>query len=342
MSQANAIDGVLVQWGDRLFYPDNRIVRVAPQPKLVANLARRNAAAIRRRIEATVARRAPQAMVKVTGGGRGMKAIAAHFRYISKHGRLDIEDDRGQVLQGKDGLQDLADLWRFGGAYIDDVSDRREAFNIMLSMPRGTDLLTVQRAAREFAQAEMADHRYVMVLHDHQADPHVHLSVRAESKHGKRLNPRKADLHRWRETFAEKLRGWGVEAEATRQATRGQHRNYDPLWRVKARDDQRLRTVRGGSKGGTAATANRREALEAWRHIALALASSNEKADRELAMAIMRFVSEMPSVKAVRVEPARSTPRDRAALDGRSVRAVSGEPRAPGGLGVAQVKQERG
>jgi hypothetical protein len=29
-------------------------------------------------------------MVKVTGGGRGMKAIGAHFRYISKNGRLDI------------------------------------------------------------------------------------------------------------------------------------------------------------------------------------------------------------------------------------------------------------
>jgi type IV secretory pathway VirD2 relaxase len=91
----------------------------------------------------------------------------------------------------------------------------------MLSMPRGTDPLTVQRAAREFAQVELADHKYVMVLHDHQANPHVHISVRAESKHGKRLNPRKADLHRWRETFAEKLRGHGVEAEATRQATRG-------------------------------------------------------------------------------------------------------------------------
>lgn len=61
----------------------------------------------------------------------------------------------------------------------------------MLSMPRGTDPLIVQRAAREFAQTELADHRYVMVLHDHQANPHVHLSVRAESKHGKRLNPRK-------------------------------------------------------------------------------------------------------------------------------------------------------
>jgi hypothetical protein len=63
-----------------------------------------------------------------------------------------------------------------------------------------------------------------MVLHEHQANPHVHLSVRAESRTGKRLNPRKTDLHRWRETFAEKLRGWGIEAEATRQATRGENR----------------------------------------------------------------------------------------------------------------------
>jgi hypothetical protein len=41
-------------------------------------------------------------MVKVTGGGRGMKAIAAHFRYISKNGRLDIEDERGETMRGKD------------------------------------------------------------------------------------------------------------------------------------------------------------------------------------------------------------------------------------------------
>jgi hypothetical protein len=40
---------------------------------------------MRERIAATV-RRAPQVMIKVTGGGRGMKAIAAHFRYIAKNG----------------------------------------------------------------------------------------------------------------------------------------------------------------------------------------------------------------------------------------------------------------
>ena len=132
MSEPHDIDGVLIQWGDRLFYPGNRIVRTRPQPKLGALAARQRAAALRERIAATVVRRAPQVMVKVTGGGRGMKAIAAHLRYISKNGRLQIEDERGQTMRGKDALRELADDWRYGGSLIDDSSPRREAFNIML------------------------------------------------------------------------------------------------------------------------------------------------------------------------------------------------------------------
>ena len=297
MSQAPNIDGVLITWGDRLFYPGNRVVKVKPQPKLNGDSARQRAAAVRERIEATVVRRAPQVMVKVTGGGRGMKAIAAHFRYISKNGRLDIEDERGETMRGKDALPELADDWRFGGTLIDDIAEpgqRREAFNIMLSMPRGTNPLTVQRAAREFAQIELADHKYVMVLHDHQANPHVHISVRAESKHGKRLNPRKADLHRWREAFAEKLRDRGVEAEATRQATRGRSRNYDPLWRIKAREDGRLRTIWPGTKSSPQSLATRAEAVEAWMQVGRALAVSGNSADRDLSRSIVAFVKEMP------------------------------------------------
>ena len=309
MSQAPNIDGVLITWGDRLFYPGNRVVKVKPPPKLSDDAARQRAAAIRNRIEATVIRRAPQVMVKLTGGGRGMKAIAAHFRYISKNGRLEIEDQRGETIRGKETLLDLVDEWRFGGSLIPDKAEpdhRREAFNIMLSMPRGTDPLSVQRAAREFAQVELTDHKYVMVLHDHQANPHVHISVRAESKHGKRLNPRKADLHRWRETFAEKLRGYGLEAEATRQATRGRSRNYEPLWRLRAREDGRLRTSRAGVKSGAQARATRAEAVEAWMQVGRALAMSGNAADLGLAQSIAKFIKEMPMTEVPEVKRDRS------------------------------------
>ena len=72
MNTREHLDGVLVQWGDRLFYPRNRVVRVALPPHLSGSIAER-AALIRQHIRATVVRRAPQVMVKVTGG-RGMAA----------------------------------------------------------------------------------------------------------------------------------------------------------------------------------------------------------------------------------------------------------------------------
>ena len=200
-----------------------------------------------------------------------------------------MEDERGQTMRGKDALHELADDWRYGGSLIDDISPRREAFNLMLSMPRGTDPLTVQWAAREFAKAELADHKLVMVLHDHQANPHVHISVRAESRHGKRLNPRKIDLHRWRETFAEKLRERGVEAEATRQPTRGETRNHPDLWRMKAAEDGRLQRPRPAHRGGAAAAATRAAAREAWRQVAVALSAAGDATDRRLGESVHRF-----------------------------------------------------
>ena len=283
MTSSRHIDDILVQWGDRLFYPGNRIVGARDQPHVIGEHLRGRAALIRARIHATVTRRAPQVMVKVTGGGRGMRAIAAHVRYISKNGRLAMEDDLGNIEHGAGAVRDLAEEWRHGGSLIPEVGDRRHAFNIMLSMPAGTDPLLVQRAAREFAQTELADHRYVMVLHDHQAHPHVHVSVRAESKHGKRLRPRKADLQRWRETFAEKLRAWGVEAEATRQATRGVSRVHPAIWQTKSALRGTLQKPLRTRQDGTAAAEARTRARLAWSSIREVLQHSEDPADRQLA-----------------------------------------------------------
>ena len=292
MNDPRSIDGVLVEWGERLFYPSNRRVTLAAQARLRLPMHDR-AAAIRQKIRSTL-RRSPQVMVKVTGGGRGMAAIAAHFRYISKGGRLRMEDDRGVAREGREAVVEVAEQWRYAGSQIPQQSERREAFNIVLSMPCGTDPQFVLRAAREFAKAELADHRYVMVLHDHQANPHVHLSVRAESRHGKRLNPRKADLHRWRETFAEKLRDFGVRADATRQFTRGELHPQRELWQTLARDEGRLRRPLPGpeptKRGGPP-----KMPVEAWSRIARALAESPAAEDQELARAVKGFINRMPA-----------------------------------------------
>ena len=72
MSQAPNIDGVLIQWGDRLFYPGNRIVKAKPQPKLNAAAARQRAAADPRAHRGH--RRAPRA----AGDGQGHRRRARH------------------------------------------------------------------------------------------------------------------------------------------------------------------------------------------------------------------------------------------------------------------------
>jgi hypothetical protein len=296
MTTPTTLDGLLVQWGDRLFYPGSRMVHSPPAVHGGAGLHDR-ARAIRARLHATVVRGAPQVMVKVTGGGRGMAAIAAHFRYISKQGRLPIEDDRGVVHEGKEGVHDLVEQWRHAGARIAERSPRREAFNIMLSMPAGTPESALKDAARAFARTELWNHRYVMVLHMHQANPHVHLAVRAEGKDGRRLNPRKADLRRWRETFAEKLRERGIEAEASPQITRGGSRRTERLWHRKARDDGRERGPREGGQAPIKLTRSRRDAAQAWCEIAKALAASPDAEDRKLAQSIVQYARHLPGVR---------------------------------------------
>ncbi len=41
-----------------------------------------------------------------------MRAITAHFHYISKHGRLPMEDERGDAVRGREELELLLDEWR--------------------------------------------------------------------------------------------------------------------------------------------------------------------------------------------------------------------------------------
>lgn len=296
MTTPTTLDGVLVQWGDRLFYPSSRLTR-SRTPTLTGLPLRQRAQALRQRIRAIVVRHAPQVMVKVTGGGRGMGAIAAHLRYIAKAGRLPFEDDRGVVREGKEALRAVVDQWRLGGSRIPEHSERREAFNLMLSMPWGTDERLLFQAVREFARAELSNHRYVMVLHRHQAHPHVHLAVRAEGRDGQRLNPRKADLHRWRETFAEKLRELGIEAEASPQITRGGSRRTERLWHRKARDEGRSFGPREGEQAKVKLTRSRRDAAQAWCEIAKALASSPEAEDRKLAQSIVQYARHLPGVR---------------------------------------------
>jgi hypothetical protein len=75
-------------------------------------------------------------MVKISGGGRNMRRIKAHFDYISRNGDVELENENGEVFSGRDDLLELRDLWANSRYQIpEDEERRREAFNIILSIP---------------------------------------------------------------------------------------------------------------------------------------------------------------------------------------------------------------
>jgi hypothetical protein len=295
MTQKKAIDGMLQEWGTRLFYG------MPKKGKRLRDGALLTPAGVRTQVRAVVRPQAKEVMVKITGGGAGMKAVAAHFRYISRQGKpevggrgqsLELEDEHGNKISGAEAIKDLQYDWRMAGSYIPDESHRREVFNIMLSMPEGTPPAAVRDAARAFAQETFEGHRYVFVMHEDTKSPHVHLAVRAERSDGVRLNPRKADLRRWRERFASRLQDRGVNAVATHAWTRGAKRAPQALWRVKAQEHGTLHKPRPVQRSPVSVEEGRRNAIEAWGELAKALATSPEKVDRELAIDVVRYVGE--------------------------------------------------
>ena len=301
-------DGMLSEWGARLFYPipkgkggggGGRLPLLTAVAALTAMMTPNE---VRSRVRSTVSPGATQVMVKISGGGRGMKAIAAHFRYIGRQGKeevggkgktLEIEDERGEKIQGRDGLVELADEWRVAGAYIDDDSPRREAFNIVFSMPVGTPPEAVRAATAEAARELFEGHKYVFVMHEDQGAPHVHLSVRADRYDGVRLSPRKADLDRWRAVFARNLQDRGVNAVASRQPVRAVNRNYRKLWEERAAGRGQLVRHRPAQRTSARALAARADAIKAWEQIAVALAKSKDPEDVRLAMEAVQYLSEV-------------------------------------------------
>ncbi|EJE6497447.1 relaxase/mobilization nuclease domain-containing protein [Salmonella enterica] len=167
---------------------------------------------------AAVSRRTPEAMVRITGAAKGKDHVKEHLAYITRNGKLDATNERGETISGRQAVKDVAEEWTSAGLATKGPDTR----NVMLSMPKGTDPDKVLRAAKTFADKTFGGERqYMIALHTDKDHPHVHLTLKREGFDGKNLNPRKADLQEWREGFAHELRALGVAAEATPRRARG-------------------------------------------------------------------------------------------------------------------------
>ena len=265
---------------------------------------------------ARTVRRVPEVMIKVSGGGMTSGAVAAHFKYIDRHGELDIETDDGDRLHGKNVALDLVEDWGLDAAAAETKSPysgrpgqkpEKLVHNIILSMPAGTPPAELLAASTAFAREQFAlKHRYAMVLHTDQNHPHVHLVVKALSHLGERLNIRKATLREWRQEFARHLRELGIAANATERAVRGATRTpkSDGIYRAMLRGESthiRNLVARAASdlstgkiriEPGKALLLDTRKYVErGWRAVSDILDSQGHK---ELAAQVSRFVEKLP------------------------------------------------
>ncbi len=306
-STGSQIDQKLDEWGSRLF---NVSTETLPRPRRSKNISlgsaksvstggrlitsQARATYVRQKLQAMV-RRAPQVVVKLVRAPKGMKGISNNLTYISRDGQLEIEDQDGQVILGKEAVADLKAEWRDGGMPIAADSTMRDAFHLVLSMPTRTDPLAVQRSARDFAKREFSGFQYAMVLHTFETDPdphpsphpHVHLTVKAAGLDGVRLNPRKADLQRWREGFSEALREHGIEATTTSRI----HRTTQERWTVRhlsepSRKGERLERL----KRTTRRHGQVQDVMRNYEQVMRTLARSDRGEDRQLAVELVRYL----------------------------------------------------
>jgi hypothetical protein len=254
-------------------------------------------------------------MIKVSGGGRSLKAVKDHIKYIDREGNLDLETDEGERLNGDEAAMRLIEDWD-----LDLDAHRRQAtvavterrkpprlvHNLIFSMPAHTPPQKLLAAVRKFAQEEFAlQHRYAMVLHTDQKHPHVHVVVKAMSEEGVRLNIRKATLREWREEFARHLREQGIAANATDRAIRGAttNRKSDGIYRAVLRGSsthmrERIESVHRElinqdirvEPGKSQLMATRRAVDQGWRRVSELL---GQESRRELAAEVRRFVDRM-------------------------------------------------
>ncbi|MGZ5199206.1 MAG: relaxase/mobilization nuclease domain-containing protein [Telluria sp.] len=300
------IDELIAEWGERLFY---RPVQSRPTRKnnsgllIAVAFAARNAKARAQRVRtltSLTAKKVPEVMVKISGSSQGMNKVKAHLEYISRNGKVELENESGEKIDGRESVRDLCDEWKSGLYGIPSEGRKREAFNIVLSMPPGTSRAGVTAAAREFAKLQFGDnHQFVFAAHDDERHPHVHLCVKSLGFDGMRLNPRKADLQNWREQFAEQLRVHGIEANATPRFARGQART--PARQKDIHIAKRTGKVVGAPPRDIAHQAQRlRTATKAYEGLAQTLTRTGVTADRQLAVRIVQFVGDMHGLVMVR------------------------------------------
>lgn len=273
-----------------------------------------------------VARGAPQVVVKITSRIHGAPSTVGAFTYAGRIGMSDkepigIETSEGKHLVSAHDMLLLAREWQQWEQADETRRKGATAIAMVFSMPPGADPEMVREAVRDFAEDDMANRRWVMALHTDEAHPHVHLIIAGRDNDGRRFNPNREFLQHCRERFAQNMRAWGIEADATLRMSRGYPSKKDPSPVLKMRergvtpeaDQGRIAMIRGQDAGAGARLADRKRARSRTIENAATVRAVYQRAITELevhgggaeagrAKALRMFVDGLPDLHDARAE----------------------------------------
>lgn len=178
----------------------------------------------RKRIHDLVSRK-PQVMLKISTYRKTVADIKNHLNYISRNGKVPLEDQNGNPIEGRCERGELAEQWHdlelmkarsrafFLGRELDEFSYPRVAVSLVFSMPQGTDRERFAAAVRGYLREQFADdgYEYVLALHNDTQHPHAHVLLRMRNiETNRKINPGKADIRKWRDALQEKMEEHGL------------------------------------------------------------------------------------------------------------------------------------
>ncbi|MFQ3247372.1 MAG: hypothetical protein ACI9SP_004027 [Arenicella sp.] len=156
---------------------------------------------------------APEVMAKITGFTKADQSTRGHLDYITRNGQVDAFDRFGLKLEKDEVTEKRMDYDSIKG---------RKAMRLVLSMPPNTEIEPFKKAVEQTLQKEFGEHDYLYVFHEDTSHPHAHIVVPMTNSLDERINPRKADIQRYRQTFADELEKNGILANATTTQLRKQ------------------------------------------------------------------------------------------------------------------------
>jgi type IV secretory pathway VirD2 relaxase len=264
----------------------------------------------------------PEVMVKITGFSKGSGGVKSNLDYITRNGKVELEDSNGNTYLGKESVKEFFDEWNDFDREKRN-KNQRDTMKMVLSMPAGTNPEALKKAARDFVKKEFStNHEYAFALHTDDKHPHVHLVVKTLGFDQKRLNPRKADIQQWRENFAEKLNERGIDAVATPRIIRGVVKKSEAqvlrhIEQEQAKRKPRVSTVKESQKKQALSEINaerkgvdtqpnawdksiqkaQSQVVKDWTELASELDKQGTADEAKLARRIRLFVEYMPEVE---------------------------------------------